>query len=87
MFDTLIVYQNYPIDTGAELSAGGLAISGISGREYNHYPLTVQAHPGSELDLRVEYDTNVFSPARIETLMRRLQKVFLAMTADQEKHS
>ncbi|MFN3008735.1 amino acid adenylation domain-containing protein, partial [Mycolicibacterium wolinskyi] len=87
LFDTLIVYQNYPIEIGAELNAGGLAVSDISGREYNHYPLTVQVHPGAELDVRVEYDTDVFSPARIQTLMRRLQRVLAAMTADQESQS
>ncbi|MCV7173753.1 non-ribosomal peptide synthetase, partial [Mycobacterium manitobense] len=87
LFDTCIVYQNYPIDTGAQMSAGNLAISDITGREYNHYPLTVQAHPGRELDMRVEYDTDVYSPARIDALMRRLQRVFMAMTANQESPS
>jgi non-ribosomal peptide synthase protein (TIGR01720 family) len=83
LFDTLIVYQNYPIDTGAQLSADGLTININSSREYNHYPLTVQAHPGRELDLRVEYDTDVYDSRRIGALMRRLQRVLVGMTADQ----
>ena len=33
----------------------------FSSREYNHYPLTVQAVPGNEIGLRVEYDTDVSS--------------------------
>ncbi|WP_457920350.1 amino acid adenylation domain-containing protein [Mycolicibacterium confluentis] len=87
LFDSLIVYQNYPIEAGSRLSADGLTVTMTSSREYNHYPLTVQVHPGDQLDMRVEYDTDVFTPARIATLMRRLQRVFAAMTADQGSDS
>jgi amino acid adenylation domain-containing protein len=59
-----------------------LAITDASVREYNHYPLTVQAQPGHELGLRVEYDTDVFDTAAIEALIERLQRVLGAMTAD-----
>jgi non-ribosomal peptide synthase protein (TIGR01720 family) len=87
LFDSLIVYQNYPIDAGAQLSVDDLAITDFTSRESNHYPLTVQVHPGRELDVRVEYDTAVFSAARIDALMRRFTRVLVAMTADQESQS
>ena len=73
LFDTLFVYENYPIDTNALVSVDGLAITEFSNREYNHYPLTVQAMPGSELGLRVEFDTDVFDAASIEVLIERLR--------------
>ena len=59
-----------------------LAITEFTSREYNHYPLTVQAMPGHELGLRVEFDTDVFDAASIEALIERLQRVLVAMTAD-----
>ena len=46
LFDTLFVFENYPIDTGAPLGVDGLAITEFSSREYNHYPLSVVALPG-----------------------------------------
>ena len=70
LFDTLFVYENYPIDTAALLGVDELAITEFISREYNHYPLTVQALPGHELGLRVEYDTDVFDAASIETADR-----------------
>ena len=82
LFDTLFVYENYPIDTNALVGVDGLAITEFSNREYNHYPLAVQAMPGSELGLRVEFDTDVFDAAGIEALIERLQRVLVAMTAD-----
>ena len=52
-----------------------MAITGFTGRESNHYPLTLQATPGTELGLRIEYDTDVFDAASIDTLIERLQRV------------
>ncbi|MGH3636824.1 MAG: condensation domain-containing protein, partial [Mycobacterium sp.] len=82
LFDTLFAYENYPIDTGALLGDHEFAITDIASRESTHYPLTVQAQPGYELRLRVEYDTYVFDAAGIETLIERLRRVLVAMTAD-----
>ncbi len=45
LFDTLFVYENYPFDTTAALGVDGLAVSDVSTREYNHYPLAIQAMP------------------------------------------
>jgi glycopeptidolipid biosynthesis protein len=82
LFDTLFVYENYPIDSAALLGVRELAIAEFNNREFNHYPLSVQAVPGHELGLRVEFDTDVFDAAGIERLVERLRRVLVAMTAD-----
>jgi non-ribosomal peptide synthetase component F len=87
LFDTLFVYENYPIDTAALATDHELAITEVSSREYNHYPLSVQAQPGRELGLRVEFDTDVFDAAGIEALIERFKRVLVAMTADLERQS
>ncbi|WP_261864921.1 condensation domain-containing protein, partial [Mycobacterium montefiorense] len=69
-------------DTDAPLGADGLAITGFSSREYNHYPLSIQVAPGNELALRIEFDTAVFDTATIETLIARWVRVLEVMTAD-----
>ena len=82
LFDTLFVYENYPINTAALLSANELTITDFTGRESNHYPLTMQATPGPQLGVRVEYDTDVFDAEGIVGLVGRLQRVLVAMVAD-----
>jgi len=82
LFDTLFVFENYPIDTTALLRTNGLAITDFTGSESTHYPLTMQARPDRELILRVEYDTHVFDAASIETLIERFQRALVAMTTD-----
>ncbi|OBF03805.1 non-ribosomal peptide synthetase [Mycobacterium sp. 852002-10029_SCH5224772] len=85
LFDTMFVYENYPIDTAALSAVDELKINGFTNREYNHYPLSVQVAPGHELGLRVEFDTDVFTPDRVEKLVERFRRVLVAMTADVEE--
>ncbi|MGE2725866.1 amino acid adenylation domain-containing protein, partial [Mycolicibacterium pulveris] len=81
LFDTVFVYENYPTDTGTAPAVDGLAITGFSSRDFYHYPLAVQAGPGRELELRVQYDTDVFDAEGIDALMERFKQVLVAMTA------
>ena len=82
LFDTVFVYENYPTDAAALSGADGLAITELTNRDYYHYPLTVQAVPGSQLELRVQYRADVFDAADIEALIERFNRVLVAMTAD-----
>ena len=81
LFDTLFVYENYPINAAALTGDTELAITDFSVSESTHYPLImVVTPPGSELGLRIEFDTDVFDAASIETLIQRWQRVLVAMT-------
>ncbi|MDP7739599.1 non-ribosomal peptide synthetase [Mycobacterium paragordonae] len=80
LFDTLFVYENYPTEDAPEASA--LVITSVQGREFNHYPLTLQVLPGARLGLRVEYATAVFDEAGIAGVVERLVRVLAGMAAD-----
>jgi hypothetical protein len=78
--DVAAVYKHW-----STVIVGGCSV--FTAREYNHYPLSVQARPGHELGLRVEFDTDVFDAAGIEALIERLRRVLVAMTADSGQQS
>ncbi|BBZ44467.1 hypothetical protein MPRM_17480 [Mycobacterium parmense] len=82
LFDTVFVYENYPIDTAALSGVDGLAVTGLTNRDHYHYPLTIQAVPGRELDLRVQYRADVFDAATIAALVERFERLLVAMTAE-----
>ncbi|MGD1257808.1 amino acid adenylation domain-containing protein, partial [Mycobacterium seoulense] len=82
LFDTLFAYENYPIDATALSGDQELSITGITSRESTHYPLTIQAQPGERLRLQVAYDTDVFGPDAVGTLIERLRRVLVAMTTE-----
>ena len=82
LFDTLFVYENYPIDAAASVELGELAITEFTSHESTHYPLTLQATPGAELSLRLEYDSDLFDARSVGVLVSRLERVLVAMVAD-----
>lgn len=82
LFDTVFVYENYPTDTSLLSGADGLTVSDVDSRDYYHYPLTVQAVPGDELDLRIQYRTDVFDDNAIQRLIAQLEQALIAMADD-----
>jgi glycopeptidolipid biosynthesis protein len=85
LFDTLFLYENYPLDADAFSGAHELTITEFNNREYNHYPLSVIALPGHELSLRAEFDSEAFDAAAIDTLVKRFQRVLATMTAEPDR--
>ncbi|MDM2418495.1 amino acid adenylation domain-containing protein [Mycobacteroides abscessus] len=81
LFDTLFLYENYPVDVSTFMGTHELGITEFTSREYNHYPLSVMALPGHELGIRIEYDTDAFDVADIGALVQRLRRILGAMTA------
>ncbi len=79
LFDTLFLYENYPLDLSAFVGAQELAFTGFSTREFNHYPLSVIVIPGHELGIRVEFDSAVFDVASIDLLIERFRRLLGAM--------
>ena len=82
LFDTVFVFENYPTGASSSGSPDELAVTEVDIRDFYHYPLTIQAVPGRELDLRVQFRTDVFDDAEIAELMERFEQVLKAMIAD-----
>ncbi|WP_156749972.1 amino acid adenylation domain-containing protein, partial [Mycobacterium sp. E2479] len=82
LFDTLFVLENYPVETNALATAGGLNITTFTSHESTDYPLTIQAVTGHELGLRAEFDADVFDTDAIETILERFRRVLDAMATD-----
>jgi non-ribosomal peptide synthetase component F len=82
LFDTVFVYENYPTDAARFAGADGLAITNLATRDFYHYPLSIQAVPGPELDLRVHYRADLFDEVGIAALMAKFEQVLTDMTVD-----
>ncbi|MFD0026546.1 amino acid adenylation domain-containing protein, partial [Streptomyces sp. NPDC058382] len=64
LFDTLLVFENYPVDTvGLRRAAGGLGVVGGRSHEGTHYPLGLMVHVGDTLAVELSYRPDVFEPA------------------------
>ncbi|CAM5472920.1 Amino acid adenylation domain-containing protein OS=Streptomyces rimosus subsp. rimosus (strain ATCC / DSM 40260 / JCM 4667 / NRRL 2234) OX=1265868 GN=SRIM_023130 PE=4 SV=1 [Streptomyces rimosus subsp. rimosus] len=81
LFDTLMVFENYPLDGAAlQEAVPGLAVSAVGGEDAAHYPVSIAVIPGADLEFRVDFQPHVLDRQAVGTLMARLLRVLRAMT-------
>lgn len=80
LFETALVFENYPLGAAEEGSAAGLRFGRISAHEQTNFPLTVYAEPGEHLALRFDYAVDRFKEDTIRAVAEQMRHV-LAMLA------
>ncbi|MFC7730063.1 non-ribosomal peptide synthetase [Actinomadura keratinilytica] len=80
-FDTLLIYENYPVDAAAPPS-GGLRVEVTGDRDVSHYPLTLAVAPFTELELKLDYRPDLFDEPTAASLARRLVHILEQFAAD-----
>ena len=79
LFESIVVFENYPVDTSLLNEGGLLQPSEMEGFEQTNYPLTVSAVPGDELLVKISYGTLRFTKDTIERMLGHLQTIFSAI--------
>ncbi|HEX2133793.1 MAG TPA: amino acid adenylation domain-containing protein [Actinophytocola sp.] len=82
LFDTLTVFENYPLDPDVLRGGDGLAVTGVGGTDATHYPLTLVITGGERVELRLDYQQDVFDEAAAALVLHRLRRVLAAFAAD-----
>ncbi|KWW14624.1 non-ribosomal peptide synthetase [Pseudomonas putida] len=72
LFDTLLVFENYPVSQALQEKAPhGLAFDGLINEERTSYPLTLLVHQGQTLKIHASYERARFTPASIAGLLQQ----------------
>ena len=84
LFDTLIVFENFPMDAVLLNQApGGLRFGELGGQDDTHYPLTVTVVPGGAgapaLRLQYSYDSARFGSGQIERMAQQIAHLLDAL--------
>lgn len=82
LFDTLLVFENYPAQASIHDQRNSLKIGNIRSIEQATYPLTIAVTPGQQLSLRILYDPARFDPAHIQRLLNQFRDALESMLAD-----
>ncbi|WP_414575216.1 non-ribosomal peptide synthetase [Anabaena sp. CCY 9402-a] len=80
LFETLVVFENYPIEPALKQSLESLEIRNIQGMEQTNYPLTLYAVVDSQLSLKILYDSDRFHHTTITQILEQLETLLLGMT-------
>ncbi|ROP31316.1 non-ribosomal peptide synthetase [Couchioplanes caeruleus] len=84
LFDTIVVFENYPIDREGIVEANdaaGFTIDGIRPFAGSHYPLTLNSSD-PYLRLSLDYQNNLFHRAAAEVIAGRLVRVLEQVLED-----
>ncbi|WP_261576328.1 amino acid adenylation domain-containing protein, partial [Frankia gtarii] len=85
LFDTLMVFETFPLDTAGLLDAdrsGGLTAEVGWSRGYTHYPITIMLMPDDDvLRIKVEYRTDLFTSTEARTMLRRVLDVLTTLSS------
>ncbi|MFE3197914.1 amino acid adenylation domain-containing protein [Embleya sp. NPDC059237] len=88
LFDTLVVFESYPIDRdgldAATEAADGIAITGLRPSTATNYPLTLMAAVDPHLQLTLQFSLGVFDRDAVELCAARLVRVLRQLAATPE---
>nr|WP_256390450.1 non-ribosomal peptide synthetase [Pseudomonas yamanorum] len=80
LFDTLLVFENYPVSQALRQGQPqGLVFGDVSVHEQTNYPLTLAVSLGQVLSLHMSFNRSHFSPQAIERLCNQMAQVLLQM--------
>ncbi|MGW4596890.1 non-ribosomal peptide synthase/polyketide synthase [Streptomyces sp. NPDC004457] len=84
LFDSIVVFENYPFDEGA-LARHGLTMEQERDLEPTSYPLSVVVEPGDTLTVHLDYDPAAFDTPTVEGLGESLRTLLTGMATDPER--
>ena len=84
LFDSIVVFENYPVDATAVLGNDSFCLENIQVSQQTNYPLTLIALPGEQLQVRISYDTNRFDDGTITRLLGHFQTLLEGIVANPE---
>jgi amino acid adenylation domain-containing protein len=79
LFDSLLVFENAPIDPNLLEKKWALNISYEKNRTHTNYPLTVVVIPGSRLHLQITYQHDRFKKESVERMLGHFKRLLEAM--------
>ncbi|MFI6044202.1 amino acid adenylation domain-containing protein [Nocardia sp. NPDC051321] len=85
LFDTLVVFESFPVDrTGLAdaHTAAGVSITGIRSQTGTHYPLMVVADTAPYLRVVLQYQDNLFDEHEVGNIAARMARVLGQLATD-----
>ena len=75
LFETLFVYENYPVDAQSGRIASDIEITDIKGHDATHYALTLAVMPGASTRLRFTFDRSRLDQETVGDLSDRYARL------------
>ncbi|MEV5594486.1 amino acid adenylation domain-containing protein [Streptomyces sp. NPDC052496] len=82
VFDTLVVFENYPAAPAGATGPDAFTLRFLEGRETSHYPFTLVVVPGERMLCKLDFRPDLFDRRTAEAVFARLVRVLEQLVAD-----
>ena len=84
LFDSAVVFENYPFDETSTAQAG-LRVCEVRAVDTTNFPLTLRAHLDDRLHIEICYDPRLFDETTIDGIAGRLRLLIAGLAADPQR--
>ncbi|WP_432079901.1 condensation domain-containing protein, partial [Streptomyces sp. YPW6] len=81
LFESLFVFENYPLGQSGAGSSGGVRVVPAGVREHTNYPLTAVVMPGERMALQLLFDPRRFDAGAVEWLAGAYERLLEQLVA------
>ncbi|HLL46031.1 MAG TPA: condensation domain-containing protein, partial [Longimicrobiaceae bacterium] len=85
LFESLLVFQNYPVEAGARGGEGALQVLPAGTWERTSYPLALVVVPARELRVVAKYHADVFDAGTVERMLGHLRVLLEGIAAEPQR--
>lgn len=82
LFDSLLVFENYPIDAALLQHSSGLRLTQVQTVEWTSLPLTLIVSASNQLTFKLKFDQQQFAPSAIDRLLHHLQTLLTSIATN-----
>ncbi|HEX2188976.1 MAG TPA: condensation domain-containing protein, partial [Longimicrobiaceae bacterium] len=82
LFDSLLIFENFPVDASASAPRGGVEVAGFRAWERTSYPLTLVAAPSDRLVLRALHEADRLDAAAVRAMLGHLRNLLEGIARD-----
>jgi amino acid adenylation domain-containing protein/non-ribosomal peptide synthase protein (TIGR01720 family) len=82
LFETLVVFENYRLDTAMRSLGGSWATRNVELHELTNFPITLAAYGGEELSFKIEFDRRRLDLTMIRRLLEHLSRLLKEAVAN-----
>lgn len=77
LFESLFVFENYPVATLRASNKSGITLSGFKSYEQTNYPLTLVILPGKQISVQLSYNSEKFSASWIKQMLEHYKQLLV----------
>lgn len=82
LFETLVVFENYPLDLSLQGQIENLQIRNVDGFQKTNYPLELTVEVGAEFSLSLAYSCQRFDTATVTKMLGHLQNLLQSIVTN-----